>query len=264
MTGGRGLAALVFAALVTAIGGADNGPESAVRAQSVSTLNPGYDARFQFVRVYFRSGRRGGFDVFGGRRGGREPPWQHDYPRAERNFLKILDETTLVGPHLRGSNIFALDDPELFKHPVAYIVEVGLWDPSDVEVEALGSYLEKGGFLIVDDFRSPYELANFEFQIRRALPDAQLLQLDVDHEIFDSFFRIESLDLAPPTFPQFRPAYYGIFEDNDPSKRLVAIVNHNNDIAEYWEYSDRAWFPVALSNEAYKLGVNYVVYALTH
>jgi hypothetical protein len=60
------------------------------------------------------------------------------------------------------------------------------------------------------------------------------------------------------------PSYFGIFEDNDPAKRLMAIVNYNNDIAEYWEWSDAGWFPIEITNEAYKLGINYMVYALTH
>jgi hypothetical protein len=60
------------------------------------------------------------------------------------------------------------------------------------------------------------------------------------------------------------PTYYGIFEDNDPSRRLLVIANHNNDVAEYWEWSGTGLFPVDTSNEAYKLGVNYMVYALTH
>jgi hypothetical protein len=60
------------------------------------------------------------------------------------------------------------------------------------------------------------------------------------------------------------PGYYGVFEDNDPTKRMMALVNHNADIAEYWEYSDRGLFPVDLTNDAYKLGVNYFVYGLTH
>src|SRR5262245_35769198 len=73
-----------------------------------------YDGRFAFVRL-----RYGGFE--GGFR--REPPWAHDYPRAERHFMRILQEITFLNPHLDESNIFALDDPELFSYPVAYMSE---------------------------------------------------------------------------------------------------------------------------------------------
>ena len=60
------------------------------------------------------------------------------------------------------------------------------------------------------------------------------------------------------------PTYYGLFEDNDPTQRMLAIINYNNDIAEYWEWSDTGFLPIDFTNEAYKLGVNYIVYALTH
>lgn len=223
-----------------------------------------YDGRFTFVRIRFESGgrsmRRGWF----GRGGG--PLWAHDTPRAEQNFTRILKETTFVDPYDEGTSgrVLALDDPELFKYPVAYIVEVGYWQPTPAEVEGLRSYLRKGGFLIVDDFRGG-DLRNFEAQMRRVLPGARILPLAADHRIFDSFFRIEDPEsLAPPTYPQFPPMYLGIFEENDPSKRLMAVINYNNDIAEYWEYSDRGYYPIDLSNEAYKYGVNYIIYAMTH
>jgi hypothetical protein len=60
------------------------------------------------------------------------------------------------------------------------------------------------------------------------------------------------------------PVFYGVFEDNDPKKRLLVIANHNNDLGEYWEYSATGLVPVDLSNEAYKFGVNYVIYSMTH
>ena len=156
-------------------------------------------------------------------------------------------------------------DPELLKHPIAYIVEVGYWNPSDDEVRALGEYLLKGGFLIVDDTRDErgFELRNFAAHMERALPGLALVTLDHDHDIFDSFFRVDPLAVIPPYGPR-DAQYYGIFEDNDPEKRMLVMFNFNNDIAEYWEYSDMGYFPIDLANEAYKLGVNYVVYAHTH
>jgi hypothetical protein len=228
--------------------------------QDLEEWNSPYDGRYHFVRLRFAAGGGGG--GFGRRRGG-GAPWSHDFPRADRNFMKILDETTFVAPLVDGSNILGLDDPRLFQYPIAYIVEVGAWQPTDEEVQALSEYLEKGGFLIVDDFRGSYDLGNFEFQMNRVLPGVQLFALDDSHEIFDAFFRIDPLAVIPPYGGQF-PVFYGIFENNDPDGRLLAVVNYNNDIAEYWEFSDYGYYPIDLSNEAYKLGVNYIVYALTH
>lgn len=224
---------------------------------------PAYDGRFTFLRVRFgESGgglRRGGF----GR--GREPVWAHDMPRAETNFARILAETTTLDPYMDGGRVLALDDPELFKYPVAYIVEVGYWNPADEEARALREYLLKGGFLIVDDFRGDH-IYNFVDQMRRVLPEAEIVELDPAHPVFDSFFHIEdpSTALIAPTYRQYVPRYLGIFEDNDPSKRLMAVLNYNNDIGEYWEFSDRGYYPIDLSNEAYKFGVNYIIYGMTH
>lgn len=233
--------------------------------QSYADINAPYDAKYHFVRIRYEVSS-GGFGGFGRRRGGgREPAWAHDYPRAERNFLQIINETTFVDSQTEGSNVIALDDPELFKFPIAYIVEVGSWNPTDEEVTNLGDYLNKGGFLIVDDTRNErgYEYQNFEFHMQRALPDLALVRLDHGHEIFDSFFRIDPLKVIPPYGPR-NVEYYAIFEDNDPTKRLMVLLNLNNDIAEYWEYSGQGYAPIDLENEAYKLGVNYIVYALTH
>ena len=236
---------------------------TSVASTSVQEGNIPYDGRFTFVRLrYGAAGLTG--QSFRGRRGrGRTPGWAHDYPRAERNFMHILRETTLIEPYMDGGNIFDMDDPELTRFPLAYLSEPGMWYPSETEVEGLRNYLLKGGFLIADDFNGP-DWFNFDEQMKKVIPGAEFVVLDESHEIFDSFFRIESLKtLVSPTF-RVVPEYLGLFEDNDPAKRLVVIANYNNDIGEYWEFSDVGWYPIDLSNEAYKLGVNYVIYAMTH
>lgn len=228
-------------------------PRAAVQA-APEDGNSAYDGTFTFVRLRF--------DAYGMAPGG-GPPWSHDYPRAERNLMRILDEITLVAPRVDGTNILTVGDPELGKFPLAYICEPGFWKQSDEEVAALRAWLLKGGFLIVDDFRAG-DIYNFRSEIRRVVPGAELVELDVSHPIFHSFFSLRSLEFSAPTFRRFQPVYYGIFENNDPQGRMLAVVNYNNDIGDYWEYSDVGWLPVELSNEAYKLGVNYVVYSMTH
>jgi hypothetical protein len=163
---------------------------------------------------------------------------------------------------LDGGNILAADDPELFKYPVAYLCEPGFWTVTNEEAESLRNYLRKGGFLIIDDFVGE-QWFNFVERMRQVLPDGRLVPLEVSHPIFHAFFDLESLDHVHPNFGA-QAEYHGIFEDNDPTKRLMVIVNYNNDIGDYWEWSDAGFIPIELSNEAYKLGVNYVVYAMTH
>ncbi len=222
---------------------------------------PAYDSRYHFVRMQFSSGGRGGFGGFGRR--GREPMWAHDWPRAERNFLAILSETTGVDTDRQAANVLSFADDEIFKHPILYMVEPGGWNPTDDEVANLRAHLMKGGFLIVDDFRGFRAYDNLVYQLERALPELSVVELDGSERIFDSFFRVNPDDVIPP-YGFERPVYYGIYEDNDPTKRLMVIINANNDIAEYWEYSDRGWTQIDLANEAYKLGVNYVIYGMVH
>ena len=221
--------------------------------------NVSYDGAYIFARVRFNSGRRG----FGGGFGrGRGPGWAHDYPYADENFIKILDEITLLGPNAEGTNIVDADDPELHTYPIAYVSEPGEWAPTQAEVDNVAAYLGKGGFLILDDFRSNREWANVEAIFNVILPGHSFRILEREEPIFNSFFQIETLDLPPPTFPQYRPIFLGLHEGNDPGGRLMVIANFNNDIGDYWEYSDMGYYPIDLSNEAYKFGVNYIIYAM--
>ena len=127
-----------------------------------------YDGAYTFVRLRFNVGERGGL----GRGFGRGPPWAHDFPYADHNFAKLLDEVTLVGPHTDGTNVVSADSPDLHRFPIAYVAEPGYWRPTRAEVANMSAYLAKGGFLILDDFRGPREWANVEavfaaIQLRR-------------------------------------------------------------------------------------------------
>ena len=212
-----------------------------------------YDGRFIFARLRYGGAGGSGFR--------RDPPWSHDYPRSDWHFMRIVEEITLTRSHRDESNVFALDDPELLNFPVAYMSEPGYWSMSDDEADGLRAYFLKGGFVIFDDFRGR-DWDNLEVQMRRVLPEHRFIQLDATSPVFHSFFEIKSLDFR--AYYDNDPVFYGLFEDNDPAKRLLAIANYNNDLGEYWEFSDTGYVPVDLSNEAYKFGVNYLVYAMTH
>jgi len=220
-----------------------------------------YDGRFTFARLRYTTGP-GGYYYRG------LPAWAHGYPNAEENLTKILDSVSLLSPHLDGSNVIALDDPDLCKYPLAYMTEAGFWTMTDREAAAFGAYLRKGGFVIFDDFRSDFRGGggwdNFEANMRRVIPDAKFADLDPSHPIFHAFFEIDSFDIIPQAYDRGKPDIRGLFEDNDPKKRLMVIANHNTDISDYWEFSGTGFKPIEESNEAYKLGVNYVVYGITH
>jgi hypothetical protein len=229
--------------------------------QRTEDLNVPYDARFVFARLRYESSSDPSFGLRGGGFN-RQPPWQHDYPQAERNLMHIVSEVTTMRPYVDGGNIVDVGSPELMKFPIAYMSEPGFWTMTDREAENLRNYVVKGGFLIFDDFGGA-QWQNFALQMQRVLPAARIVRLEASHPIFHSFFEIDSLDDLHPGYRGI-PLFFGIHEDNDPAKRLLAIVNYNNDIGENWEYSDTGFVPVDVSNEAYQFGVNYIVYALTH
>jgi len=253
----RALALCLLVALAGASAAAQRGGFGRNRRPSLDVQiegNTPYDGRYVFVRVKYGTG------YFGGRQG---PPWSHDYPDGEVHFSKILEELTLLNIRTNGSNILGLDDPELFNYPIAYMAEPGFWEPTDSEAQSFRAYLLKGGFAIFDDFRGSH-WDNLQYQMQRVLPEARWQQLDGSALIFHSFFEIpHPLNLTPP-YGGLPPSYWGLFEKNDPNKRLMVIANVNNDISEYWEFSATGYAPVNLTNEAYKFGVNYVIYGLTH
>ena len=216
---------------------------------------PEYDGRFTFVRLRWDSGS-------GGRWRGMSNAWNHDYPRAEQNLMTILKDLTLIDANTDGSLILALDDPRLFKYPIAYMWEPGFWTMSDRRGRPIPGVPAEGGFAIFDDFERD-QWNNLEAQMRRVLPEARWVKLDRTHRIFDSFFRMDTIEFPHPMLG-YKPNYYGIHEDNDPARRLMVIANHDNDVAEYWEWSGQGLFPIDSSNEAYKLGVNYMLYGLPH
>jgi hypothetical protein len=208
-----------------------------------------YNGQFAFVRVKYL----GGFS--------RDPGWAHDYPRADWHLQRILEDVSFTRTHRDESNILTLDDPELALYPVAYMSEPGFWTLTEAEASGLRSYLQKGGFIIFDDFRGARDWGNLEARMADVMPDLRWVTLDASHPVFHSFFDIHQL----VTEGYYGPAEFrGLFEDNDPTKRLVAVANVNHDLGEFWEFSDTGWMPVDLSNEAYKYGVNYVIYAMTH
>jgi hypothetical protein len=224
--------------------------------------NGKYDAKFRFARLKYNC--FGNCYYYYG-----EPSWEHGYPAAEQNLMQILDAMTSIHPHVEDSQILAIDDPELLKYPIAYMVEGSFWTTSDKEAAALGSYLKKGGFLIADDFRDDFRRGsggwnNFEANIQRAVPGAQWVDLTPEAPIFHSFYEINSFDIIPQDYDAGRPIFRGLYEDNDPKKRLLIIANFNTDVSNWWEFAGQGYRLVSDSNEAYKLGVNYVVYAMTH
>lgn len=226
---------------------------------------------FTFVRIEYDS-YRGGY-----RRGG---GWRTDWPDAELNFSFRLQQLTSlrVNP---DPIVLRLTDPKLFDYPFIYIVEPGSLVFSDEEVVALRRYLTNGGFLMVDDFWGDYQWENFHREIKRVFPDREPTELPNDHEIFRCVYHLKE----KPQIPSIGAAwdgraegitwerghggntetvhYKGIFDDKG---RMLCFIGHNTDLGDGWEREgeDPWYFREFSEKKAYPLGINIVVYAMTH
>jgi hypothetical protein len=235
-------------------------------AAKAFSANNKYDGRFRFVRLTFNCSAFVGSGCFYYRN---EAAWEHGYPLAEQNLMQIMEAITALDPHVEDSEVLSIEDPELMKYPVSYMTEAGYWITTDKEAATFREYLLKGGFVIFDDFRDPPRggggWANMESNMSRVIPGGQWVNMSVDDPIFHSFFDITSLASLQQHYGETTaPQFGGLYLDNDPHKRLLAIANYNVDISDWWEYAGQGYTPVDMTNEAYKFGVNYIIYGLTH
>lgn len=250
---------VLFLVLVGMLSGSPtSAPQNDMPARGHYSAPIRYDGRFTLVRLRWGADLpvpRGRFGV--------QYAWNHDYPRAEQTLSAIIRELTYLDIHDDGNEILMLDDPDLFKYPIALMREPGFWNLTDREAESFRAYLLKGGFAIFEDFDGATQWANFEAQMHRVLPEGQLVRLDSSHQIFNAFFPMKDIDALVDPMSHIRRSYYGIFEDNDPSRRLIVVANYDNGVPDE-ERSGQRLLPFDASNEAYMLGVNYMIYGLTH
>ena len=195
-----------------------------------------------------------------------EPPWKHDYPASDECVLGLIHELTGVRVKPDSYKIVELSSPEIFDYPFLYLSEPGFLKLNDKEVANLGEYIRRGGFIFADDFRTaaylcgPEELEVLRGYLKRALPERELVKLDVRHPIFHSFFDIETLKMKAP-YGEFLPEFWGM---SDEHGNLQVIANYNNDIGDFWKYLDHGDKPLKDSTTSIRLGMNYIVYSMSH
>ncbi len=163
-----------------------------------------------------------------------------------------------------GGNVLTFDDPRLMQFPIAYVSEPDEWRVTESEAEGLRAYLMKGGLVIFDDFFTD-EMANLVRQMTFVFPELRFLPIQETHPLWDSFYRIEPLSIyleGPRKYGT--PEFWGLYENNDLNGRLLAIANAGADIGDLWEWAAEGWYPVDPTSEAFRIGVNYHIYALTH
>ena len=223
----------------------------------------GPSAEFHFARMAFGTHRGFGYD--------RREPWLRDWPESEHHFMEGVRRLTRIDAADDYRHVQLTDD-EVFDYPWLYAVKVGFWRLSEIEVTRLREYLLRGGLLIVDDFHGPREWAGFVESMQRVFPDRPILDIAGTDEVFHVLYDLDQRVQIPGIqaiyqgvtweHPQGVPAHWrGIY---DADGRLLVVINFNMDLGDAWEHADDPYYPEPLTALAYRFGINYLTYAMTH
>ncbi|HJN10651.1 MAG TPA: DUF4159 domain-containing protein [Pirellulaceae bacterium] len=199
--------------------------------------------------------------------------WRVDFPDSDLNFSFRLQQLTSLEVDPMGK-VVRLTDPDLLDYPFIYVIEPGDMYLAEDEVLGLRHYLENGGFMMVDDFWGEQEWYQFYTQLKRVFPQKEPVELPLEHEIFHCVYELK----VKPQVPSIRhaqsghrterydakEAHYRAVYDNDG--RMMAIICHNTDLGDGWEREgeDHWYFKQFSEKYAYPMGINIVVYAMTH
>jgi Domain of unknown function (DUF4159) len=186
--------------------------------------------------------------------------WSHNYPESETNLNEFIGRTTRIDVEPNSYRLLELSSPEIFEYPFAYISEPGEMEMTEEEVANIREYIDRGGFILIDDFDGDH-LDNLREEMSRAFPDRYFIRLAVDNPIFDIIYTVDDLLSMAPYVAGGEPAYYALVND----KGEIAIVAcHNNDLANFWEWYGSPQYPLKPSVDAFRIGGNLVMHAMTH
>jgi len=195
--------------------------------------------------------------------------WTQDFPRADRHFAQAMRRLTRI--HVRSvEQPVNLDEGDAGDWPWLYAVQVGEWGLTAPQSLALREYLLRGGFFMADDFHGAEEWGEFESRIKRAFPDRAIVDIPDDDPIFHTVYDLNDRYQVPGQahlrvgykYADGKGAHWrGIYDDKG---RVMVAISFNSDIGDAWEFADDPWYPAKFSDLAIRLGVNYVVYAMTH
>ena len=195
--------------------------------------------------------------------------WTQDYPPADRNFSQAVRRLTRVSARSVEQAVNLDDGDEVYNWPWLYAVQVGEWGITDAQAKKLRDYLLRGGFFMADDFHGTVEWQVFEEAMKRVFPDRPILEIPDNDPIFHTVYDLNDRFQIPGA-EHLRLGYKnngigahwrGIYDDRH---RLMVAASFNSDIGDAWEFADDPYYPEKFSGLAIRIGVNYVIYAMTH
>jgi hypothetical protein len=237
-----------------------------------SSGDGGEKAEFYWSRLRYTSA-----NDYGGGGGGRSfgfgysfAGWSRDYPKADRQFLEALKRLTRI--QMRSyEQVVDLDSDDIYNYPWVYAVQVANWSFTDTEAKRLREYLLKGGFLMVDDFHGTDDWERFMTGMRQVLPDRPVEDLPDGDEIFHVLYDMSDRMQIPGeqyvntgrTYE--KDGYVAKWRAiRDDKGRIIVAICHNMHLGDAWEWADMPEYPENFSSMAFRVGINYIVYGMTH
>lgn len=197
--------------------------------------------------------------------------WGTDYPQGDRHFLEGLRRLTLIDTRSVEQVVELDNSDDIFNWPFLYGVELGHWHLYQEEASQLREYLERGGFLMTDDFHGTVEWENFMKYMYEVFPTRQPRDIANSDSVFHVLYDLEHRTQIPGAqflvsgrpyeFDGFDPKWRAIYDDKG---RIMVAICHNMDISDAIENSDDPRYPEQYASAAYRIAANYVVYALSH
>ncbi len=197
--------------------------------------------------------------------------WTNDYPRADRHFLDAIRRLTRLSARPVEQPV-SLDDPDdVFNYPWLYAVFVGEWNLTDAQAHTLREYLERGGFLMCDDFWGTRDWEIFQASMKKVFPSRPVVEIRDEESIFHTVYDLDnryqvpgewSIRMGVPYRNDGVVAHWrGIYDDKN---RLMVAISFNSDLGDSWEWADDPGYPEEYSALGIRIGVNYIVYSMTH
>jgi hypothetical protein len=225
---------------------------------------------FAFARLMFPPGPLNGY-------AGRDAEWHtgislwtQDYPRADRHFSQAVRRLTRI--HTRSvEQAVNLEEGDAYDWPWLYAVQVGEWGLTDAQGKALREYCLRGGFFMADDFHGLAEWAEFESRMKKAFPEYPIREIEDADAIFHTVYDLNDRYQIPGQ-AHLRNGYKGGADGKgahwrgifDEKGRIMVAISYNSDVGDAWEYADDPWYPAKFADLAIRVGVNYIVYSMTH
>ena len=208
--------------------------------------------------------------------------WLTDTPDADEKYTWGIQRLTGIRVYYNPRSPvhpIRIMDPDLFNHPFIYAVEPGSMELDGEEAARLREYLLRGGFWHLDDFWGQCQLQNVVDQLHKVFPEYDLEDIPLSNELFHTFFDVGNIAQVPNVGNARRifegdpnahtweqpgdrePRVLGIYDDHH---RLMVVATYNSDLGDAWEWMDDPEYPASITTQAYREGIDFIVYSMTH